>query len=146
MKDCKPANTPLSHNLNKLPPCAPNACNDVSDQDITITYQCLVGSITYLATCTCPDLAYAAMALGQHNSSPTWAHLVEAKGILRYLAGTLDLCLVFASTNPSLPTTVQPHTHTCGLSDADWASDEKDRKSPSEYCFYYLQCLVSWSA
>ena len=86
------------------------------------------------------------MALGQHNSSPTWAHLEEANGILRYLAGTLDLCLVFASTNPSLPTTVQPHTHACGLSDADWASDKKDRKSISGYCFYYLQCLISWSA
>ena len=86
------------------------------------------------------------MALGQHNSSPAQAHLAEAKGVLWYLAGTLDLCLVFASTNPSLPTTVQPHTHACGLSDADWALDEKDRKSISGYCFYYLQCLVSWSA
>ena len=147
MTDCKPANVPLSYNLHNLPPCSPNACNKIPDRDIVISYQRLVGSITYLAICTRPDLAYAAMALGQHNAeSPTHAHLVAAKGVLRYLAGTLEICLIFSPSNRSLPSSVQPHTHACGLSDADWASDEKDRKSVSGYCFYYFQCLVSWSA
>jgi hypothetical protein len=86
------------------------------------------------------------MTLGQHNASPTRAHLVAAKGVLRYLAGTVNLCLIFSTLGQSLPSSVQPHTHACGLSDADWASDEKDRKSISRYCFYYFQCLVSWSA
>ena len=146
LKDCKPANVPLSHNLHNLPPCSPNACPEIPDDDITVSYQRLVGSITYLAICTRPDLAYAAMSLGQYNAFPTRAHLVAAKGVLRYLAGTLDLCLIFSSSNQSLPLSVQPHTYTCGLSDADWASDEKDRKSVSGYCFFYLHCLVSWSA
>lgn len=146
MKDCKPANVPLSHNLNNLPPCSPNACSDIPDQDITISYQRLVGSITYLAICTRPNLAYAVMSLGQYNASPTRAHLVVAKGVLRYLAGTIELCLVFSLSNQSLPSSVKPHTHACGLSDADWASDEKDRRSISGYCFYYFHCLVSWSA
>ena len=35
---------------------------------------------------------------------------------------------------------------TRALSDADWASDEKDRKSISGYCFYFLDSLVSWSS
>jgi hypothetical protein len=104
------------------------------------------GSLTYLAICTRPDIAYAAMSLGQYNASPTHSHLVAAKGVLRYLAGTVDLCLVFSLSNQSLPISVQSHTGACGLSDADWASDKKDRKSISGYCFYYFQCLVSWSA
>ena len=37
-----------------------------------------------------------------------------------------------------------PHTH--GLSDVDWASDEKDHKSVSGYCFYFFNSLVSWSS
>jgi hypothetical protein len=34
----------------------------------------------------------------------------------------------------------------CGLSDADWASDKRDHKSISGYCFYFCNLLVSWSA
>jgi hypothetical protein len=126
MKDCKPVNVPLSHNLCRLPSCSPNACSDISDQDITISYQHLVGSLTYLAICTCPDISYAAMSLGQYNASPTHAHLVAAKGVLHYLAGTLDLSLSYSFSNCSLPASVQSHTHACGLSDVDWASDETD--------------------
>lgn len=35
---------------------------------------------------------------------------------------------------------------TCGFTDADWASDESDRRSVSGNCFFYLGNLVSWSA
>ena len=56
MKDCKHANVPLSHNPNNLPPCQPNACSNIPDHKITLSYQHLVRSITYLAICTRPDL------------------------------------------------------------------------------------------
>jgi hypothetical protein len=86
------------------------------------------------------------MALGQFNSAPTRAHLICAKGVLRYLAGTTSLSLQF----PSPPTTRLPDRFstslTYGLSDADWASDEKDRKSVSGYSFFFLNSLVSWSS
>jgi Reverse transcriptase (RNA-dependent DNA polymerase) len=39
MKNCKPANIPLSHNINKLSPCSPNACNEIPDEDILVSYQ-----------------------------------------------------------------------------------------------------------
>jgi Reverse transcriptase (RNA-dependent DNA polymerase) len=146
MLECKTLPVPLSHNLSNLPPCSPNACPDISDADITVAYQRLVGSLTYLAICTRPDLAYTAMALGQHNASPTRAHLVVAKGVLRYLAGTVQLGLTFSPLNQHLPPSVQTHSSACGLSDADWASDERDRKSISGYCFYFCNSLVSWSA
>jgi hypothetical protein len=84
------------------------------------------------------------MALGQFNASPTRSHLACAKGVLRYLAGTINLCLQFPlPTSESSSLSVYP---TRGLSDADWASDEKDRKSVSGYCFFFLDSLVSWSA
>jgi hypothetical protein len=105
----------------------------------------------YLAICTRPDIAYAAMALGQFNSNPTRAHLACAKGVLRYLVGTIDLCLQFPSIQISPEQSLgtnhsSPLPSNCGLSDADWASDEKDRKSISGYCFFYLDSLVSWSS
>ena len=146
LHDCKTSNIPLQHNPSKLPPCSPNACSDIPEDKITVSYQRLVGSLTYLAICTRPDIAYAAMALGQFNASPTRAHLSCAKGVLRYLAGTVNLCLQFPSPSPRQSSDTRPLPHTRGLSDADWASDEKDRKSVSGYCFYFFDSLVSWSA
>ena len=148
LADCKTSSVPLHHNPSNLPPCSPNACPEIPDDKILPSYQRLVGSLTYLAICTRPDIAYAAMALGQFNSSPTRAHLNCAKGVLRYLAGSVSLCLQFPSIHrPSLHSPNLPqHSSTCALSDADWASDEKDRKSVSGYCFFFLDCLVSWSS
>jgi len=146
LHDCKTSNTPLQYNPSTPPPCSPNACNDIPDNKLTISYQRLVGSLTYLAICTRPDIAYATMALGQFNATPTRAHLVCAKGVLRYLAGTINLCLQFPSPLYDRQSNVSLPSFTRGLSDADWASDEKDRKSISGYCFYFLDSLVSWSS
>lgn len=148
LSECKTPSIPLQHNPSNLPPCSPNACQDIPDDKITISYQRLVGSLTYLAICTRPDIAYAAMALGQFNASPTRTHLAAAKTVLRYLAGTVNLCLQFPSPSSSSdqPRETKSLPSICGLSDADWASDEKDRKSISGYCFYFLHSLVSWSS
>ena len=146
MTDCKISTIPLHHNPSNLPQPSPNACLDIPDDKILPLYQRLVGSITYLAICTRPDLAYAAMALGQFNSVPTRAHLICAKGVLRYLAGTVSLSLQFPSpSSVRLPDLSSP-SPAYGLSDADWASDEKDRKSISGYSFFFFNSLVSWSS
>ena len=143
LQDSKTSTVPLHHNPSNLPPCSPNACADIPDDKILPSYQHLIGSLTYLAICTRPDIAYAAMALGQFNASPTRTHLACAKGVLRYLAGTTHLSIQF----PTPPSQRLPELPSmCGLSDADWASDEKDHKSVSGYCFYFLDSLVSWSS
>jgi len=126
MLDYTPSNIPLSQPLHKLPPPPANSIPDIHDDEILINYQCLIGSLTYLAICTCPDIAYTAMALGQFNAKPTRAHLLAAKGILRYLAGTLNYGLEYAVPVSSIPLTVAPFSQGCALTDADWASDEND--------------------
>ena len=145
MSNCTAASTPMSMKPYLLEP-SPNALPEVKDDDIKPLFQKLVGSLIYLAICTRPDISYAAMALGQFNANPTRSHLLAAKRVLRYLAGTLDLALEFNFDGGVVPSTVGGFVRNCAISDADWASDESDRKSISGYCFYFLNSLVSWTA
>ena len=85
------------------------------------------------------------MALGQFNVNSTRAHLLAAKGVLHYLAGTLEYGLEYTVPVSSTPLTIAPFSQSCALIDADWASDKNDRKSVSGYCFYLHGCLISWS-
>ena len=124
----------------------PNALPEIADDDIKPLFQKLVGSLIYLAICTRPDISYAAMSLGQYNANPTRSHLVAAKRVLRYIAGTVDFTLEFNFDGGAVPTTIGGFIQNCVITDADWASDESDRKSISGYCFYFMNSLVSWSA
>ena len=145
LSNCTPASTPMTTKLCLLDP-APNALPEIADDDIKPLFQRLVGSLIYLAICMRPDISYAAMSLGQYNANPSRAHLVATKHVLRYLAGTVDFALEFNFDGGVVPATIGGFLRNCAISDADWASDESDRKSISGYCFYFMNSLVSWSA
>ena len=145
MSNCTTTNTPMVVKPYLLPP-SETSLPDIKDDDIKPLFQKLVGSLIYLAVSTRPDISYAAMALGQFNANPTRGHLVAGKRVLRYIAGTLDLSLEFNFDGGVVPATIGGFIRNCAVSDADWASDESDRKSISGYCFYFFNSLVSWSA
>jgi len=145
LSNCTTASTPMVIKPYLLPP-SQTALPDVKDDDVKPLFQKLVGSLIYLAISTRPDISYAAMALGQFNVNPTRAHLVAGKRVLRYVAGTLDLALEFNFDGGAVPASIGGFIRNCVVSDADWASDETDRKSISGYCFYFMNSLVSWSA
>jgi hypothetical protein len=145
LSNCTVAATPMTLKPYLADP-SPNSLPDVKDDDVRPLFQKLVGSLIYLAICTRPDISYAAMSLGQFNANPTRGHLLAAKRVLRYLAGTLDLALEFHFDGGVVPATLAGFTRGCVVSDADWASDESDRRSISGYCYYFLNSLVSWSA
>ena len=145
LSNCTSPSTPMIAKPHLLDP-TPNALPGIADDDIKPLFQKLVGSLIYLAICTRPDISYAAMALGQFNANPSRSHLVAAKRVLRYIAGTVDLALEFNFDGGVVPATVGGFIRNCVISDADWASDESDRKSISGYCFYFMNSLVSWSA
>ena len=147
MTDCKPASLPFSGQLAELKPAPPNALPDIPDVDLRANYMRLTGQIIYIAWFTRPELVYYAMCLAQYNANPTRAHMLVAKHCLRYLAGTKDLLLCFGDKDPDrTPESLAGYLKCVGCSDSDWASDIKDRKSISGYCFYYENSLVSWSA
>ena len=54
-------------------------------------FQIILGSLTWLSIMTRPDIAYATNKLSQFNHNPTPTHMLAAKRVVRYLAGTREL-------------------------------------------------------
>ena len=120
LSQCKVAQIPLPVAVLKLV-----MQDDLLDDASLPHYQCLVGCLMYLAVMMQPDIAFAAMWLGQFSSKPSRSHFLAAKHVLCYLAGTPTLCLSF-STSILLPSVLQEYMKIFGCTDADWASDSRN--------------------
>jgi len=91
----------------------------------------------YIMLCTRPDLSTSISILSRYtnnNNKELWQCL---KRVLRYLKGTVNIKLRFkkvANFNNVLT----------GYADSDWAGNETDRRSTTEYLFKMFEnCLVS---
>jgi Reverse transcriptase (RNA-dependent DNA polymerase)/GAG-pre-integrase domain len=146
LASCRSVVTPFPSKLPDSISAPPNSSPAISDADLLPRYQRLVGCLLYLAISTQPDIAYYAMWLGQFNASPTRAHFLIAKHVLRYLAGTRTLALCLGVSSPRVPPSLSGYMQNVGCSDADWASNTVDRRSISGYSFYFQGSLISWSA
>lgn len=97
------------------------------------TYQEIVGSQLYLATCTRPDISLVVGRLSRFMSAPTAAHLALAKRELRYLEDTATLALTYGERAP-----------VTGYHDSDYAGDVDTRRSTTGYIFAHTGSAVSW--
>lgn len=129
MSNCKPVSTPMEINL-KLEPTSPG-------EEVQVPYQELVGSLTWLSTCTRPDIAFATNRLASYNNAPSEAHWKALKRILRYLKGTLNVCLTFQKTG---------NCHLTGFTDSDWGGSCTDRKSCTGWVFTMAGAAISWES
>jgi hypothetical protein len=126
MEDCRPMSTPMITNWKKL-----NAL-DSQLVDAT-TYRQLIGSLMYLVN-TRPDICFAVNTLSQYMVEPRSVHMVGAKHILRYVAGTVDFGLDYVRGDG---------VRLVGYTDSDWAGCAADRKSTLGCCFSLGSGLVS---
>lgn len=85
---------------------------------------------------TRPDIAFSVSSLSQFNTCFDRTHWTAAKRVLRYLKNTMDVGLVFKTTEDSLKAYV----------DADWASNVSDRRSYTGFSFLLSAAPVSWDA
>lgn len=97
-------------------------------------YRELIGALMYLSVSTRPDISNTVTRLAQFTSCPKRWHIVKAKRVLRYLAGTTDLGLVYTKSNEPV----------IGYSDADWGGDPTDRCSFTGYVFTLSNAAISW--
>ncbi|XP_026475639.1 uncharacterized protein LOC113380719 [Ctenocephalides felis] len=126
MQDCKQAGTPMESDL-KL-------SSGKIEQELP--YQQLIGSLMYLAVMTRPDIAYSLSYLSQFNNCYVSSHFKSAKRVLKYLQGTKKYGLKFKKDSENL----------VGYTDADWASDNVDRKSYTGFCFKFSNSIISWES
>jgi Reverse transcriptase (RNA-dependent DNA polymerase) len=128
MSDCKPRVAPLDANM--------QLCKSGKPLGLDMPYRELVGSLLYLSTCTRPDLAHSVGMLSRFVSAPTEEHWAAAKQVLRYIAGTIELGIVYGGA------TGEP----IGYSDSIFAVELEGRKSTSCNVFLFGGGAISWSS
>jgi hypothetical protein len=114
-------------------------------------YMEITGTLMYAAISTRPDIAHAVHYLASNMQAPTLRHMQAAERVLRYLAGTKDVGLVFGSRNgdtvgDSRGRKSQVQVEVCAFADADWANDRGDRRSISGWVAKVNGDPVSWSS
>ncbi|XP_075162825.1 uncharacterized protein LOC142235454 [Haematobia irritans] len=115
MENCKPSHTPLAVGT-VLKKCSKENCEGYDVK----RYQSLIGSLTYLAVASRPDISHAVSKLSQFNSHPEKEHFDAAKNVLRYL-----------KHKPK---------------DADWGSNVVDRKYYSGFVIFLGGGPITWES
>jgi hypothetical protein len=129
MTNCHPVATPEVPDQEDL-------WHDESQQSIDQgEYRAMVGSLVYLMVCTRPDIAHAVQRLSCHLHAPRTPHLMGAKRVLRYLAGTPTWGIEFGSGEPTLS----------GYCDASWAT-RPDRRSTTGFLWFFLGGPLMWKS
>jgi hypothetical protein len=145
MQDCKHAPTPAA--ATQLTATTKEESGIV---DIRL-YQSIVGSLNYLVQTCRPDIAHAVNAVCRHGANPSPSHLVAAKRIMRYLAGTAHMGLTYNDkyTNKDMNKDKNKNDanwiQITAFTDADWGGDHHDRKSTTGYVIKLNGCTVSWA-
>jgi hypothetical protein len=101
-------------------------------------YQSMVGSLLYAACLTRMDLTHATAKLTHFSAVPAEHHLLAAKHVLRYWAGTRTLGLTFRRSNRkiNLNPTVYP--------DASWISEINSGRSHSGVITLLNDSPIHW--
>jgi hypothetical protein len=83
------------------------------------------------------DICFVINTLSQFQVETRHEHWIAAKHIFRYLCGTLNYGLRYASNGD-----VQLH----GFNDSDWPESADDIKSTYGICFSLDSAMISWAS
>ena len=113
-------------------------------------YMEIAGTCIYAAVSTRLDCAHAGYALACHMQAPTRRDMQAAERLLRYLAGTRDIGLVFGSRNGGTVGDSRGRLNlqvdVCAFADADWANSKVDRRSITGWVAKLNGDPVSWAS
>jgi len=113
-------------------------------------YMEITGTLMYAAHSARPDIAHAAHYLASHMQCPRARHMTAAHRVLRYLAGTKEIGLLFGAHNGGPRGDSRGHApvqlDVCAYADADWANGKVDRKSITGWVAKLNGDPISWAS
>ncbi|KAG5879136.1 hypothetical protein JTB14_004112 [Gonioctena quinquepunctata] len=128
--DCKPISTPMLKEREIL------ETGKESEKVSNFPYRQAVGALMYLMLGTRPDLAYSIGFLSRSLENPTAEDVAKVKRVFRYIAGTLDLGIIY---RPNF----KRGTLEC-YSDADFGRCTKTGRSTSGVIMIHAGGAISW--
>eukprot|EP00253_Pinus_taeda_P034872 PITA_34872 len=126
MENCKPVPAPVATGT-KL-----SKDDEGSDVNPTL-FKRLVGSLMYL-TATRPDIMQGVSLVSRFMETPKDTHWSAGKRILRYIVGTRDCGIMYASTEKK---------EFIGYKNSDFAGSLDDRKRTSSFVFHLGSGVIS---
>ncbi|KAK3279430.1 hypothetical protein CYMTET_12685 [Cymbomonas tetramitiformis] len=119
MQDCNPCMTPMEPRLSLMPV-------DSEEKLEKLPYVNLVMELMWLARCSRPDILTAVCYLARFSHCYGQEHWQHLKRVLRYLKGTIHVCLTMQCSSPASLTAELIVT---AYTDADHAADKVTRRS-----------------
>lgn len=104
--------------------------------DGSVPYRNAVGSLSYLADTTRPDIAFAVNQLTRKSAAPTTSDWKKVKHVLRYLKGTPNLGIKFKSEVIS--------ENLIGYCDSDFSGCVETSKSTTGYVILFNNSPFHW--
>ncbi|KAD6453934.1 hypothetical protein E3N88_08640 [Mikania micrantha] len=99
-------------------------------------YAKIIGSVMFLMNYTRPDIAYTVSRLSRYTHNPSKEHWSAIHRLMRYLRGTMELCLHYNK----FPAVLE------GYCDANWVTDNDEVSSTSGYVFIMGGGAISWKS
>jgi len=107
-----------------------------NDGNCSNSFATLLGELQYIADVTRPDISYVVNRLASYTANPSLQYTTAIKRILRYLAGTRNLSIIYKA-NTEYPDFI-------GYTDASY-SNADNHKSISGYVFIASGRAITWS-
>jgi hypothetical protein len=150
MQECKPVSTPEV--LGGIGSIGGDDAEMSAPADLQL-FQEMVGTLMYAAVSCRLDIAHAVHALASEMQAPTGHSMLAARRVLRYLAGSKDIGLVFgalaggkAAASETRGQQATAQVDVSAYADADWANNKKDRKSVTGWVAKLNGDPISWSS
>eukprot|EP00249_Psilotum_nudum_P029739 c41022_g1_i1 orf=2-277(-) len=83
---------------------------------------------------THPHIAFIVGVVNRYMATPGLKHWEAVKGIMRYLKGTMDMCIYFSKSSLDL----------LGYTDSDFVGHVDNKRSTSGYVFTLGGGAISW--